>query len=92
MSRFDAVTWLNALSAREGRTPYYYTSAALTAPISNSYVYRPLMKTLGEGSGQVWAHASMIAWPPYGTNNAANERDVRQFRQSLEGTSGPFVS
>ncbi len=71
MTRYDAMTWLNALSELEGLTPVY-TNAAGSA-ITESYIYRPLQMTLGEGKdANVMAHAAMLVWPGYGIKTAAD--------------------
>lgn len=48
ISHYDAMVWLNALSAMQGKTPVYYHDAALTKPYQTSYRFRPLMLWLGE--------------------------------------------
>jgi hypothetical protein len=71
MTRYDAMTWLNALSELEGRTPVYRSAGG--AVIRTSYMYRPLQLTLGEGSDlNVYGWADLNAWPSNTVLGSAN--------------------
>jgi len=69
ISACDAVTWCNALSQLEGRTPVYYADAGYTQWITNSFLYRPLQLTIEEGSDAANAGiltgspSSQMPWP-----------------------------
>jgi formylglycine-generating enzyme required for sulfatase activity len=80
ITRYDAITWLNALSELEGRTQVYLTGAG--GVIKTSYVYRPLQKTLAsdvivEGfptptNVTVMSYANTLLWPSNTVLSSAN--------------------
>ncbi len=73
MNHFDVILWLNALSELEGLTPVYCLDTSFTQVISNSFIYRPMMMTLGEGADADTAkNDEILAWPIYHLDSTAD--------------------